>query len=252
MTIEIHFARHVVPVKVPASAAAPLAAKIASAAPGTLTPRQRKALRETARAAAGVQSVLDERDRTGPSRVRPVRSACINYWSALHEALGAAARVAGIDARGARAAEIALSLFPFGLEFTQLEGELLWSESKRRIERMEAEGLGEEIASIVGRTYVDAVKAGTAALAEAVGVGRTPRTVPSSTALAEALARFGRKVAAYGRAMAADVDVDDPASVARFLAAMAPIEAVRATRTAAAPEPASPPEPAPTPADPVA
>jgi hypothetical protein len=57
---------------------------------------------------------------------------------------------------------------------------------------------------------------------------REPRTIPSTTALQEALGRFGRAVGAYGRAMAATCDEDDPASVARFLKAMAPIDVHRA------------------------
>jgi hypothetical protein len=69
----------------------------------------------------------------------------------------------------------------------------------------------------------------TAKLADTIGTGRADKTTPSSKALLEALNRFGRTVGKHVLVLAASVDEDDDASVERYLSAIQPIEAHRAS-----------------------
>ena len=68
-------------------------------------------------------------------------------------------------------------------------------------------------------------------------------TLPSSTALAEALVRVSRAIGAYCRALMAETDQDDEASVARFMSAMAPIDAHRASSRGGTDEDGAPEQP---------
>ena len=89
--------------------------------------------------------------------------------------------------------------------------------------------LAHEAAITTGADLLALIRSSTDALGESIGAGDTRRApAPSSTALQEALARFGRKVGAYCRLLAAKVDEDDATSVQRFLDAVAPIDAYRA------------------------
>ncbi|MCC6872868.1 MAG: hypothetical protein IT378_01065 [Sandaracinaceae bacterium] len=58
-------------------------------------------------------------------------------------------------------------------------------------------------------------------------------------------------IAHYGRQLAAEVDVDDASSVARFLAAVAPLDMHRAQARRSEGQPAPEPEPVIDPSEPV-
>ncbi|UJR81527.1 hypothetical protein [Sandaracinus amylolyticus] len=173
-----------------------------------------------------------ERDRFSSARVRPHRDAFINYWAALHELLVSKARLGtafGDD--GVRAQALLDAYFPEGVGFARLDAYAAWFEGQRRLDRMVEEYRLEEIGALAGAAMLTAVKKGTAALGEAIGVGRTARTeVPSATALQEALAKLSRAVGAYARLLAAKVDEEDAASIERFRRAVAPIDEYRAMR----------------------
>jgi hypothetical protein len=229
MSIEILFADYVRNVRCNSQSASVLRARLVHAAPKDMSAEERKALRALTQACDDLMEVQAERDRLMPAKVRPLLIAFVNAWSAMHDALYAASRVApasGDDVPRERA--IMTSLFPDGIAFTQFDAESAWAEGNRRLVRMHGEQLEAPLVDIIGKNFLLAVRKATSALAEAIGTGRSERMLPSAAGLQEALARFGRTVGAYGRVLAANCDETDPAQVERFMHAMAPIDQHRA------------------------
>jgi hypothetical protein len=224
-TFDIAYSDHVRNVRCSAQSAASLAARLVLAAPPDLSPEQRAVLAAVGLRAEEVAAVQSERDRLGPARLRPVLSLYGNGWGAFHEALLAATRVpTDVSDRGARALAIADSLFPDGITFVQFESDAAWAEGKRRVDRVHKEGMKATIDELIGADYFAAAESVTAKLAEAIGTGRSAHVTPSSTALQEALGRFGRAVSYYARWLVHTCNEDDPASVERYLRAVAPID----------------------------
>lgn len=95
------------------------------------------------------------------------------------------------------------------------------------MDRVEEARLVDEIADLTGPDFIRAARRGTDSLGDVFGVGDEARPVPSSTALQIQLREFSAAVAAYTRALAAAVDVDDDASLQRFVRAVAPIDQYR-------------------------
>ncbi len=243
-TIDVQFSEYVRNVRSGALQASVLATRLQKAAPIDITNDEKKALKVVVLRAGEVSLVQSARDRLAPGKVRPVLLEYTSDWSAFLDALLAKARVpAHVSDGGARAREIATSLFPDGITFTQLDAESAWSEGNRRLERIAQEKLGDTIDELIGADFLKAAEKGTSALADAIGTGEADQATPSTTALIESLARFGKAVGAYGRLLAAHTDEDDPASVQRFLHAVAPIDAHRANMRSgpSAPAPADVP-----------
>jgi hypothetical protein len=242
MMTEIPFHDYIRPVRASARTAAALAARLETAAPADLNAEQRKALRQVSLAAVDVLEVQSERDHLAPAKTRPILSKFTNDWSALYETLSGTSRL-GDDDRGARAVRVLASLFPDGVLFTQLPADQAWSEGKRRVMRLEAGDLGAEVEALVGQPFIAAVKKSTATLAAAIGIGKQARPVASTTALSQALLKFGRAVAKYCRTLVSAIDEDDDRSVARFLAAVAPIDVHRAAMRSGGGQPSDGGEP---------
>jgi hypothetical protein len=227
---DIPYYDHVRSPRCSAQSAAVLAARLVKAAPADVNPEQRAALVAVGLRAEEVAAVQSERDRLGPARLRPVLSLYANGWGALYEALLAAMRVpVEVSDRAARSQAIADSLFPEGISFVQLDAEAAWSEGNRRVDRVNHEGMKPALHELIGPDYFATAENVTAKLADAIGTGRAVLLSPSTTALQEALARFGRAVRDYGRQMVPSCNENDSASVERYLRAMQPIDQHRDT-----------------------
>lgn len=213
--------------------ARPMARELRKSAPASLPKDIHTALAIVEGLAEHIQVVLDERDKSTPAAVRPQLDACQSTWLGVHGSLEAKARVpADVSDAGKQATEILASYFADGTSFTRLDARAFWSEAQRRLDRMERDGDATRITQLVGKDIVVGAKKTTAALGEAIGVGKTTRDpAPSTTALQEVLFRFSRAVGKYGRLMSARVDEDDPESIDEFLGAMAPIDQYRSSRT---------------------
>jgi hypothetical protein len=122
------------------------------------------------------------------------------------------------------------TIFGDGVPTTQLDSLQSYGVSRRMLARIKEEKLEKAFVHVVGDELYALVKSTTEGLGEALGAGdtRSP-SVPSSTAVQEGLVRFGRKVGAYCRLLSAKVVDDDEASERRFLDAVAPIDALRAS-----------------------
>lgn len=233
--------------------------RIVLAAPGDLTSEQKKALRGVAVAKTEVERVREERAMRQPAKVRPFIGPFNASWSGLSDVLGALATLPP-DVGGKkseRAQKVRMTLFPEGgAPFLQLDAETAWVEAKERLDRIARHDVGGELALLVGPEHVEAIKKTTAALGEILGVGKTPRPAPSSTAMQDALKALSRAVARYARKLLADVDDEEPSSVERFMRALGPLAEHKASLRTRGPsleeeDPAEPvvvgPEPTPEP-----
>jgi hypothetical protein len=231
-TSEVGFENYVRGIRCSGPSVAVLMARLEKAQPPDLTPPEKKAFKLLQQRAHQVELVLAARDRLAPGRLRPVLLSHADGWNALYEALVAKSRIpVSISDVGARASALVGSLFADGTSFTQLDAETAWSEAQRRLTRIVDEELEHELTQLVGPELLEVARAATTTLGNAIGT-RGDAEAPSSTALQEALALFGRAVGAYGRALAANCDEDDDASVQRFLKAVAPIDLHRANMRA--------------------
>ena len=230
---QVDFRNYVQPTRMSAHHASYVAGAMEAAMPADADPHERAAMASAVAAAAGVREVLSERDRFSAARVRPALAFFGSMWAMLGEMIAALARLpAEHGPRGPRAAAIALTLLPEGVSFVKLDAGAAWAEGKRRLHRIETEGMATELEGLVGADVLRAVRAATTALGEAVGAGPSPREIPSGTALQEALTNFSRNLAAYCRVLAGKVDETSAASVERFRRAVAPLDEYRAARAA--------------------
>jgi hypothetical protein len=207
---------------------AAVAAQLHNAMPADASAEERGLMNVVLASADAVAVVLIERARLGVGRVRPAVIAFSNAWSACSEVLGGFARIEGPSGDDARM--LVATLFHDGVGFVKLDARAGWAAGVRQLTRIDGEGLAPKLESIIGAAMLAHIRATTASLGNAIGAGPTHVDAPSSTALAEKVADFASDVAAYARLLAAKVDERDPASVARFLKAMAPLDEYRASR----------------------
>ena len=247
--ITVDFRSYTASVRVPAVHARPLVRDLRRRAPPGLPSVIEVALATTEELAERIQIVLDERDTSAPVRVRPQRDACLTAWGAIDGALEVKTRIpAHVSDAAAVATDLRATYLADAASFRELDARALWSETQRRLDRMERDGDVARVTQLVGEDTLRAARHATAALGEASGVATTtPEPVPASESLQEALFRFSRSVGKYGRLMSARVDEDDAASVAEFLHAMSPIDEYRSTRAKEEDdeEPGSPTDPTP-------
>ncbi len=242
MATEVEFADYVRGVRTSGPAVAVLDARLDKAQPPDITAAEKKALKLVHQRAEEVAVVQAARDRLAPGRLRPLLLAFANDWSGVYEALGAKTRVPKeISDVGERAEKVQVSLFPDGVSFTQLDAETAWSEGSRRLQRIDDEELEQELDALIGKEFVLAARKGTGALGAAIGTTDGAAESPSSSALQEAITRFGKAVGNYGRVLSASCDEDDEASVQRFLKAVSPLDMHRAMMRSSASDTTSAP-----------
>jgi hypothetical protein len=213
-----------------------LASQLAVAAPPDITPGEQRALDLMGKKAKRVQKVLVARGKAAPGGLRPVLSALDAAYGGIYARLTSAAKLpAGFGDIAARAAAVLDAVLADGLGFLVNDAETKYAESERRLQVIEEKGLAAEIDRAAGAGFLDALKGAHAALAEALGMGATPVHF-ARTELLDAVTELAQSVGDYGLQVAAQVDRYDAASVARFRAAMMPIDRFRADRAASAGE----------------
>ncbi len=166
--------------------------------------------------------------RRGTRDLRHLDAALDGGWLGLREAIVARSRLPG-HPLAERAAALAKTLFPDGLGFLRASYNEQWTLSQLHLERIAEEDLQPEIDAVGAGEFVPYIRNAQIAFGEALGVGESGIPVDDTTALSRASANLGDAIADYGRILAGEVDRDDPASVARFRDAVAPIDRHRAT-----------------------
>ena len=221
--------------------------------PDDLGPEEKKAYRAMVAAKEEVERVRQERATKAPAKVRPAFAACTAAWGGASDVLAATAALPpdiGGD-KAAKAGDMRDRLFPDGgVPKLALDAETAYVEARERLDRIEQQGLGAQLVGLVGREHVDAIHKTTDALGESLGVGKTARATPSTTAMQHALRDVSRTVARYARRLLGAVDEEDETSIERFTSALAPLADHRdATSRSPTPQDAPTP-PAPTDAAP--
>lgn len=226
----IQFKHYVDSPRIEADYALGLAAKLERAAPADIEPHERQALDGVVTHADMVAEVRTQRERFSAPKIAPYRFAVTTAFTSLHDALVAISNVdPGVSDHGTRARAVIAKLFPVGVTFVKAAALPVWSEAKRILRRVDEEELADEIDALVGAALLANARKATRELADAVGVGEHVTETPRPGTLRDKLFAFRRALGAYGRALAAKVRDDDPASVERFLAAVAPIDELRVT-----------------------
>lgn len=200
--------------------------RLSRTAPTDLMPPERKLLRQMEAARKEVQRVREDRTSHAPAKVRPVLQRVNVAWGGFSHSV--AASVSLLDDLGGvkreRAVRVQGSLFPeTGGPDLNVDAATAYVDAQARIERIASAGLEADVIAVVGREHYDAVITTTAELGEALGVGEAPRSLPNGTALASALRAASHAVAHYAWKLLGAVDSDDPATIDRFVNALAPL-----------------------------
>jgi len=238
--------------KVTAQNASVLVKRMVLAAPGDLSEDQRASLRDLGRANEVLDDAKHRKARLDPGTIRPQLNDSNAVWGGLSDSLAAAEKLP-MSKKAPRAAKLRATLFPDGPPYLQNDAETAYVEARDRLERIRREELGGELDAVLGPEFREAAEKTTAALGEAIGVGKTAKPPVSNAEVQEALVAISLALAFYVRKLLADLDETDPRSVQRFLAAVAPLDQHRASMRArgesdegeepsAPEEPASPPD----------
>lgn len=205
-----------------------LAMQLQRAAPARLSGDQASTLALISTRAGEVDQVRKARSRSAPSAQRVPRAKLVSAWTAVKEGLGAVATIPPeLGPEGQEAQGVTVRLFPEGTSFQHLDAVAVWSQSKELLERLEEEGLSARVNALIHPRLLAAVTRAYEQLAQAIGVVGAVITAPPPRALAEANKRFAYAVSSYARALSVSVTLEDPASLQRFLDALAPVDAMR-------------------------
>jgi hypothetical protein len=220
------------PILVAAHRASGLVGQLERSAPPDLTPEQRRRLQLAKERADACDDVLKARERVAPAAVRSARNYVASSWATLANMLQALSSLPHeVSPHGEEAKRIAESLFSDGVSFAQLDSQEAWSQSKRKLERIVEEGYEPRIEALGQQVFLLNVRRAVTQLGDATGCAGGPaagEAEPSARALVEARTRFRAALSGYTRSLAVDVDETDPATVERFLQAVAPIDDIRA------------------------
>lgn len=217
--------------KVTAQNASVLVRRTMLAAPGDLTEDQRASLRNLGRANDGLDDAKHRKARLDPGTIRPQLNDSNASWGGMSDALIAAERLPH-SKKAARAAKLRAAIFPDGSPYLQNDSEASYVDARDRLELIRREELGTELDEVLGPEYREAAEKTTAALGEAIGVGKTPKPPVTNAEVQDALTSVSLALAVYVRKLLGDLDETDPRSVQRFLAAVAPLDQHRASMRA--------------------
>ena len=205
-----------------------LADLLTARAPKDLSPTQAKALELVRRRAVEVDQVRRDRLGAASPRVGAQRQELANTWSSLHGALVALSNVpADVGDEAAEATAILGRLFSNGLSFVNGDVMALWGDTKILLQRVDEDGLQARIEALVSPSLLRGVRAARGRLASVLGLDGTENELPSGPTLAIVNGYFSFAVTTYTRALSADVDLDDDASIRRFLSAVQPLDRLR-------------------------
>lgn len=217
-----------------------LGIRLIKAAPAELHERPRAALVVVRDRTVHLQSLLRDRLRVTKSDIGDIDGVLDGAWVGLRMALEALEKL--IDRAVAKeAAEVRKLALPNDTGFVKWAYELQWNESETHLQRIDEDRLDARIDAIVNPEFLIAIRLAHAAYADALGLGEGPVEENAQTvAISGAIGELAIAIAEYGRILSGELDRNDPASVAAFRKAMAPLDAHRAwlasTRTGATEE----------------
>lgn len=206
-----------------------LVARLVKMQPADIKVEEKRALDAAQAAADEVSSLRTLRERHSVAKVREKLAPVVSAWMGAYAIIDGRSRLPpGMGAPGDDARQLAANLFPNGLTLSKLDADGVWIESVRLLKHVDEEGLRKLFAKVVSPEMDQHIRDVTGALGDTIGVTGEVEAAPSSTAMAEALARLSRNVSIYGRQLVASLDESDPASLRRFQMAVQPLDQHRA------------------------
>ena len=232
MADEIDFLPYSRPPRLDATGGLAVARRLIKACPTAGFPSARKKVPAVREAALALQTEAKLRARTRPANMKPIDSALDTAWSAVRDRIAPWTWTtdAKLDAQRRLAAKMLASYFPDGVEFVKLAYEQQWVESEQLLQRIKEEGARDVLEELAGKPFLANLESAHAAYGDALDLGdeAAPKTAASPTGIAERVGKLSRAIFDYTRALAGDVDLGDPSSVAAFRDAVAPLDAYRA------------------------
>lgn len=205
-----------------------LGRKLVKNAPRTRSARLNGAIEEVRERTMNVQGVWLERSQWMPLDKRPFDKRFDNGWGGLHGMLTGLARFEG-EEKAERATRMLKRLFIGGTAFLSLSYERELVVGETLLERIDTEGLEEEIADLTDPIVVPYIRTAQAQLADVLGLGPSDNERANTKAMADALDALAESIGRYVRILAGETDDRDPASLAIFeKAVIGPLDEHRA------------------------
>lgn len=232
-----------------------LAESLYQASPSDLPTSVKKAAVAMEKVRQAAQTAWSERQRAlGPSAedgARDIDALCDRGWAALRARLAAYADLpADFYPKAKRARELVKQLFPEGLLFTQRTYVEQLAAMDALLQRISDDKLDKDLTALCGQEFLENVRRQLPRYRTMVqsSLARTA----SAANLSTHLRLLSQRICEYTTKVAATVDSDDAATVARALSALAPIDCYReASARRLSVSGAEPlPEPQPAPVDP--
>lgn len=214
--------------RIAANVAISLARGLRQKAPTDARPEQLAKLQAVERSAEEVDVVINARDRTGAAAEGAARTDVTGALTAMESSLNATASLPdAVSPAAAPAREVSATLFAGAPPLSAMSAKATWAHGKRVLQRIDEEGLEPKIVAAGAAAFLSNLRRAVDGLAIAAGLSGTAVDEPGKTALAQANETFRSAVGAYARALSADIDESDPATLQRFLNAVAPIDELR-------------------------
>lgn len=205
-----------------------LTIRMIKAAPGDPAANELEALEELRDAAQAVQDTVEAHQVHAPANLRPLDRRFDGAWACLNGHLVAATRMIG-EPEAEVAARLIATLFPEGLIFLSMKFEPQWLHSRILLQLIDNQKLEPELIELCGERCMSHLRTCHAQLGKALGLDGSETTPPPVLPLVgDRVAELADAIASYGRVLAGGVNTKQPQSIARFYAAVAPLDAHRA------------------------
>lgn len=199
-----------------------------SALPKSAPDDVKKAARKLRKSVVTLQGAWEKAGGpAGPRDKRPADQATDNAWACLHGRLSDyAALPAAQWPKAARAQDLIDQLFPDGLTFLQLPYATEWAESEKRLARIEANKLANDIDALAGSEFLAEVRRAHAHYGLVLGITKAAKGDGPEN-LADPLRALGKSIVQYALKLVG-LASDSEESLRMVRAALRPIDEHRA------------------------
>ncbi|WP_266221941.1 hypothetical protein [Paraliomyxa miuraensis] len=203
-----------------------LSRALLSAAPSRPTKAVARRLAWLRTQAERLQAAWIDLQRAAPAqRLRPIDLVLDRRWGSVRSRLDSSVQFGDDDSpRAQRFLEL---LFPTGLDFLTLPFHEQWAESERRLVRLRADDLEDELAELVGGKYLEGLQQAHADYGRALGITKAKEDAPEPTRVAEPLRELQAAIVSYARGVIGTMDERDEASVEAAKKQLEPILRMR-------------------------
>jgi hypothetical protein len=204
----------------------------------------RKSARQLRRSVVTLGDAWRAAAKAGRVDRRPYDLAADASWRAVSAGLDMVGALTGTpddDARASRARALSQHIFPEGLAFTQAPYTTQWAHADRILQEIDASGFDRELEELIGPRPLAFVRRAHAAYGAALQITQPDES--SKVNLRDPLRGVQLAIRQYVFALLAVHPPEDAESIPLLKAALAPIDAHRASQVRVTSEPSEPSEP---------